>query len=237
MTVTNYLRGSEWRKWDLHIHAPGTKLNSQFGDEGDAETWDVYCRTLHQSDVCAFGIADYFSADGYHRVVAEYRARFEDCPKLFIPNIELRLNEVVNSQNEEVHTHILFNPKNPKLDQHLSQFLYELLTTRTDTFGRSIRTSDLSTPAEFASATTTRQFILDALNTVFGAQADQLDCCLIITAANNDGIRAQKGSQRKALITDEIDKFSDAFFGSASNKAYFLRLDRAEAPCVRIVVA
>jgi hypothetical protein len=24
-------RGSEWRKWEPHIHAPGTVMNNQFG--------------------------------------------------------------------------------------------------------------------------------------------------------------------------------------------------------------
>ncbi len=27
-----HLAGSEWRRWDLHIHTPGTALNNQFGD-------------------------------------------------------------------------------------------------------------------------------------------------------------------------------------------------------------
>jgi hypothetical protein len=30
--MTSFPRGSEWRKWDLHIHIPGTKLSNQFED-------------------------------------------------------------------------------------------------------------------------------------------------------------------------------------------------------------
>ena len=57
-------RGSQWRKWDMHLHAPGTKLNDQFKvDDGDI--WDEYCGRLNESDVLVLGITDYFSADGY----------------------------------------------------------------------------------------------------------------------------------------------------------------------------
>ena len=28
--ITEYPRGSEWRRWDLHVHTPGTYLNNQY---------------------------------------------------------------------------------------------------------------------------------------------------------------------------------------------------------------
>src|ERR1700754_3096538 len=94
-------RGSEWRKWDLHLHSPGTKLADGFGGTGK-EVWDEYCRALHDSDVHAFAITDYFSADGYLRCVSEYKERYPACRKLFLPNIELRTCYVVNKAQEEV---------------------------------------------------------------------------------------------------------------------------------------
>ena len=55
-----YPRGSEWRKWDLHLHTPGTKKNDQYRlDSGDV--WDEFCQKLKSSDVKVFGITDYFS--------------------------------------------------------------------------------------------------------------------------------------------------------------------------------
>ena len=33
----NYFKGSQWRKWDLHIHTPASYLDNQFGDD-----WDEY---------------------------------------------------------------------------------------------------------------------------------------------------------------------------------------------------
>lgn len=226
--TTRWPRGSAWRKWDLHLHAPGTKLNDQFAVADGSDIWDAYCDALHASDVQAFGITDYFSADGYFSAYQAYQARYSDSPKIFFPNIELRTNDVVNKQQEEVNVHLLFNSFRPQYVDEIRSFLSTLKTNKTVGAGRHVRASELRQHHEFASATTTREFIRDALIDVYGATADLLDCLLIITAANNDGIRPERGKQRKLLITDEVDKFSDAFFGHAGNVDYFLRTDRGE---------
>ena len=38
--ATEYPRGSEWRRWDLHIHTPESALNNQF------TTWEAYLEEL-----------------------------------------------------------------------------------------------------------------------------------------------------------------------------------------------
>ncbi|MGE3977582.1 MAG: TrlF family AAA-like ATPase, partial [Nitrospira sp.] len=77
-------------------------------------------------------------------------------------------------------------------------------------------------------ATTTREYIRNALNETYGRDADLLDCVLIVTAANNDGIRAKAGVKRKAVNSDELDKFSNAFFGNAKNVEWFRSTNRGE---------
>src|SRR5690606_29204320 len=90
MANRKYPRAPEWQKRDLHLHAPGTKLSNQFEATGGGNVWDEYCRRLHDSDVQAFGITDYFSADCYFGARDEYRERYPDSSKVFFPNIELR---------------------------------------------------------------------------------------------------------------------------------------------------
>ncbi|MFC1885457.1 TrlF family AAA-like ATPase [Thermodesulfobacteriota bacterium] len=220
-------RGSEWRKWDLHIHAPGTKLNDQFKSD-DGNVWKEYCQRLHESDVKAFGIADYFSADGYFSARAEFQERYPDPDMVFFPNIELRTNDVVNKNQEEVNIHLVFNPFRPDHEEKIKLFLMSLKTNKTDSAGRHVKASELTEKIHFEEATTTRAFIREALEETYGKGTELLDCVLIVTAANNDGIRAERGKKRKLLITDEVDKFSDAFFGNAGNVEYFLSTDRAE---------
>jgi ABC-type lipoprotein export system ATPase subunit len=221
-------RGSEWRKWDLHLHAPGTKQNDQFEISDGSDVWDEYCRTLYASDVQAFGITDYFSADGYFAAHQNYKERYHDSAKVFFPNIELRTNDVVNKEQEEVNIHLLFNPFRPDHEDKIRSFLGSLKTNKTDSGGRQVRAQELKHESDFAAATTTRAFIREALEEIYGKKEDLLECVLIVTAANNDGIRAERGKNRKLLITDELDKFSDAFFGNAGNVDYFLSTKRAE---------
>lgn len=191
--------------------------------------WDEYCRRLHDSDVQAFGITDYFSADGYFAASDKYKERYADSAKVFFPNIELRTNDVVNKKQEEVNIHLLFNPFRPDHADKIKSFLDSLKTNKTDSAGhRNVKATELKHENDYAAATTTRAFIQSALEDTYGKGADLLDYVLIVTAANNDGIRAERGKKRKLLITDELDKFSNAFFGNARNVEYFLKTDRAE---------
>jgi hypothetical protein len=136
-------RGSEWRKWDLHIHAPGTKLNDQF-KAADGDVWDEYCQLLHDSDVQAFGITDYFSVDGYFSVRAKFRERYPNSGKVLFPNIELRTNDVVNKKQEEVNIHLVFNPFRPDHADKIKSLLMSLKTNKTDGAGRHVKVSELT---------------------------------------------------------------------------------------------
>src|SRR5689334_22722329 len=106
-------RGSEWRLWDLHIHAPGTKLADAFKSRSGGDVWGEYCQALEESNVAAFGITDYFSADAYHACKREYEKRYPQSQKVLFPNIELRTTDSVNAAGEEVNVHLIFNPFDP----------------------------------------------------------------------------------------------------------------------------
>jgi predicted metal-dependent phosphoesterase TrpH len=76
-------RGSEWRKWDLHVHSPASGLNNQFPKlPGGDPDWESYVKKLEGlTDVAVLGITDYFSIDGYRKLQA-YTEDFihEWCP-------------------------------------------------------------------------------------------------------------------------------------------------------------
>jgi len=228
-----FLRGSEWRKWDLHIHPPGTKKNDQYRlTTGDV--WAEFCQKIENSDVQAFGITDYFSADGYFDFIEKFRARYPHSRKVVFANVELCTNDVVNAASEEVNLHIVFNSDVP--EQKIKSFLQNLETNKSDTNGRSIKASELASKSDFEEATTTRKAIDNALKNTFGDKADLTEYLLIFAAANNDGIRTEtekvdgktRGKKRKAVITDELDKFSHGFFGNSNNTDYFLDKNRLE---------
>ena len=102
-------RGSEWRKWDLHIHTPGTKLNDNYKPIGTENIWETFCSKLNASDVSAFGITDYFSVENYKNFLIENNNYFPKSNKVFFPNIEFRLDVSVNKRAEEVNIHVIFS--------------------------------------------------------------------------------------------------------------------------------
>src|SRR5208337_4899473 len=106
-----YPRGSEWRRWHLHVHTPFSYLNNQFPNN-----WDEYVQGLFKAaiskEIAALGITDYFTIDGYKKITQEYlgvpskmEALFS--PKeievirniLIIPNIEFRLDKFVGGRS------------------------------------------------------------------------------------------------------------------------------------------
>jgi hypothetical protein len=119
--MTEYPRGSEWRKWDLHLHAPGTKLSDGYGAPAD---WDRFCAALEESDVAAFGVTDYFTLDSFFELRSEFASRYPESNKVFFPNLEMRLPESVNKDLQTVDVHLLLRPDlTPEKAQRLLQAL------------------------------------------------------------------------------------------------------------------
>ena len=55
-------RGSDWRRWEPHIHAPGTVLNDQFGG---GDPWETYLTALETAtpSIEALAVTDYYVTD------------------------------------------------------------------------------------------------------------------------------------------------------------------------------
>ena len=106
-------RGSEWRRWEPHIHAPGTVLNNQFGG---ADPWGDYIAAIEGRSprIEALAATDYYVTETYSQILA-YKAagRLRDVALIF-PNIELRLD--VTARKGYVNLHLLVSPEDP---QHL----------------------------------------------------------------------------------------------------------------------
>ena len=117
-------RGSEWHKWDLHVHTPASGLNNHFGGESD-EAWDRYVQTLFytaiKNDVAVIGITDYFLIEGYKKLKRDYLnneakmlALFNDKATVdkvrsirLLPNIEFRLDKLIDGNR--VNYHVIFS--------------------------------------------------------------------------------------------------------------------------------
>lgn len=101
-------RGSEWHRWEPHIHAPGTILNNQFGS---TDPWGTYLATLNSltPKIEALAITDYYITDSYEEVCKHQAAGRLPDVKLLFPNIELRLG--VAAKSGFVNIHLLVSPE------------------------------------------------------------------------------------------------------------------------------
>jgi len=56
-----YPRGSEWRRWDLHVHTPDTVLEDKY-----LGGWNDFLAAIEaQSEVVVIGVTDYLSTLNY----------------------------------------------------------------------------------------------------------------------------------------------------------------------------
>ena len=105
--------GSEWRKWDLHVHTPASIVHDYKKDTYD-DVWERYFNELENlpSDIKVLGINDYWFLDGYKKV-KEYKesGRLSNID-LILPVIEFRLRDFVgNNQLNKINYHIIFSDK------------------------------------------------------------------------------------------------------------------------------
>ena len=84
-------RGSEWHRWEPHIHAPGTILNDQFGG---VNPWAPYVTALETliPKIEAIGVTDYYLTDSYEQLLAQKVAGRLPDVQLIFPNVEVRLD-------------------------------------------------------------------------------------------------------------------------------------------------
>jgi len=223
--MDNFNQGALWRRWDLHIHTPFTKLSNGYPGEGtEDEIWKSYIDFLENSPVQAFGITDYFSCDNYFKFVDKFKAQHNKSHKVFFPNIELRLSESISKENTNPDLHIIFDNDLSKCSQEkLGKFLSNLKTIAATDDGVRISCSELKTKAEYEAASVAFNDVKKALEETFGKATPYL----LVFPANNDGVRStDPKSPRKVSSSNEIDKASDIFFGNSGNREYFLRDDR-----------
>ncbi|HUY07898.1 MAG TPA: hypothetical protein VMW80_00385 [Candidatus Dormibacteraeota bacterium] len=131
-----YPAGSEWRKWDLHVHTPKSHT-AHYGPE--STSWDRFLSELSSlpSDFKVLGINDYLWVDGYAVVKEAWEAgRLPNLEAVF-PVIELRIADFIGMHGklQRLNAHVIFGPStDPALIT--TQFIPRLATSfrLTDTY-------------------------------------------------------------------------------------------------------
>ena len=250
--MNEYLRGSEWRRWDLHVHTPGTNKNDQYEGTTIEERWDGFYRSILDyvgdgsdkvKSIVSIGITDYLSIENYKKVIAE--KRLPGTIKLVIPNVELRMTPM--SRNEGINIHFLFNPVvvDELEDRFFSKLSFEYngrpySATKAQLISLG-KVLDSSLAEDAAYLKGVGQFIpsVDSLKKLFSNDPELRENTIIIVSnSSNDGVTgaANNFSHIEANPSDfdatrqSIYQFVDAIFsGNPSDISYFLG-EKSDSP-------
>jgi hypothetical protein len=231
-------KGSDWLRWEPHIHAPGTVLEDRYPVDG----WETYIAALENASptMRAIGITDYCVTSSYERVKAVKEAGgLKQCEFLF-PNVELRL-EMGTVKGHFVNIHLLANPEDPEHVEELNRFLRHLkFSTAEDAFCCSPedlirlgkRTDRMITDDKAALRLGVTQFKVSrsALQDAFRSMEWARNNIIIAVSGNADGTSGVRdGADR--VVREEIEKIAHAIFaGSSKQRDFWLGQGPAASP-------
>lgn len=245
--MINFERGSEWRRWDLHMHSPETKKNDNFIGSSVEEKWNNYYKSINDyigngtdpnHAIAVIGITDYLSIDNYLKVKNDNK--ITDVVKMILPNVELRMEPI--AKNSPINIHCIFNPE---IVDELERIFFSKLkfsylgrdysATHEELIdlGRAYK-EDHNLDEKLAYKYGINQFVitLDDLKNIFKSNEELRDNCLIaVSNSSGDGVSGitehysyliQGDSQLNAKRR-EIYRFSDIIFsGKEKDVQYFL---------------
>lgn len=224
-------RGSEWRKWDLHIHTPETAKNDQY--ENSDDVWEKYIDALEKSDVTVFGITDYFSMDNYYKVL-QFQAEGRLDGKTLLPNVEMRITPVTKS-GTAINIHAIFDPTLTK-DEIEREFFGSLKMKSGDetysctrpqllSFGRKLA-NDNSYPEKAAIKKAIGEFIVpfEELHNILSKKFFDNRVIVALSGKSQDGLSGLLNTDCNThTLRKQIGRMADVILSSnAKDIAYFL---------------
>lgn len=142
-------RGSEWRKWDLHIHSPYTHLNKYSCSD------EEFISKLKEQNISVIGLTNYFKFAEEEYALKE-KAEKEGLTVFF--NLELRLS-YQNKEDDCCDIHVIFD--NNLSNERIKDFLTNL---KLNLNGTVIKAKDISNYSDgFTKATVEFDNLLSTL--------------------------------------------------------------------------
>jgi len=222
-------RGSEWHRWEPHIHGPGTVLNNQFGG---GDSWESYLTALESCSpaIEALAVTDYYTTDTYEEAVRRKAAGRLPSVKFLLPNVELRLD--IAAKKGFVNVHLLVNPTDlthvEEIKRFLSRLQFNAFDDRFDcTKADLIRLGKASDSAikddrsALIEGATQFKVNFDSLRKVFKESAwANMNILIAIAGGEGDGTSGVRQAADKT-IRQELEKFAHVIFASGSAQREF----------------
>ncbi|WP_414734185.1 TrlF family AAA-like ATPase [Corynebacterium lujinxingii] len=223
--------GAVWRKWDLHVHVPNTRMNNQFDKVNGHTDWDRFCKILQESDVEVFGITDYFSLDSFFEFKRHFEKLYPDSNKVFFPNLELRLDVAVHHSDSNINAHLIFPPD---ITQETVDLLLSHIPTSSQS-GEGTRSKLLSehknsSEKVLKGVTVNFEQCLHAIQeTLDDVKTGEYDSKVMIAfSGNKDGLSPGDFNDRKGQLIDNYDLHGHVIFSNSTNAPHWLDTSRGE---------
>lgn len=236
-------RGSEWRRWEPHIHAPGTVMNNQFTGP---TAWEDYLSALERATplIEAIAVTDYYVTDNYERVLQHKADGRLPKATLIFPNVELRL-DVATAKGGFVNLHLFVSPEDPDHIAELQRLLSRLHftvqqdrydCTRADLIRLGKKADPNITDDGAALSYGANQFKVNfrQLREVFGESGWAKKNVLIAVAGGaTDGTSGVREAADQT-IRREIEGFADIIFASSqAQREFWLGQKDLDAQAIR----
>lgn len=226
------MNGSEWGRWDLHIHTPSTLHANEFAGDSLEEKWERYASTIEaKGEVATLGITDYFTIEGY-KTVREMKAagRLQNVT-LILPNIELRVVPMTG-EGIALNVHVIAGPE---IVDELDTLLFERLGFQYAGTRYSATTKSLmrlgeavhghgALPPESALAKGAAQFKVEPsdLYEAFASPRLRENALIVLANGHKDGWSGLKDSGISAMRRELCRQANAIFTGRPKDREFFL---------------
>ena len=222
--------GSLWRRWDPHMHAPGTLMNDQF--KGD---WVGYFKAIESATprLSAIGVTDYLSIGTYKEFL---RRRPQSLHDLFVfPNVETRLT-ISTEKAASINLHLLFSPEAVDHVEHIERILgllqFEVVGDRVyactdrdlEALGRKIDPQQSDPLGARSIGAQQFKVSLERIHGLFKSDRWLQDNCLVaVSVRTGDGTSGLQNDSSFLATRRNIERFADIIFSATpSQRDYWL---------------
>lgn len=247
--MNKFERGSEWRRWDLHVHTKGTNKNDNFISTDFSTFCVVMLKKALEKDIKAIGITDYFSLDNFRKVI-DFIENIDSCDDFsedekrnvkdifLLPNVELRILPATDSGGL-INIHCIFNPDPTFLNKLENDFFSSLEDSGGNKMNRAGfitlgKSSDSNLNDDEAYKKGVEEFHLEpsSLIKLFKDKPELNENVIIaVSNSNNDGASAlqehyklfENEPSSLDAVRSNIYKLSKAIFsGNPKDREFFL---------------
>lgn len=207
-------KGSNWNRWDLHIHSPLTNLNCKYNCD-----IEQFSKTIKEKQISVIGLTNYFiiHEEEYNEVVAKLGKDV-----LVIPNIEFRTNDR-NADNDFINIHVLFNPDTTTIKQ-INEWLSRIEVNNIASSTSVYCTKENLQSIGYANVTISLDRLIEQLKKDF-----TLKDYIVAGVPNGYGGFHPDNKPRSIELAKKLDELSNIMFGRVEDRDFFLSKDNARA--------